>query len=96
MCRNIRTLHNFAPPASPEEVHAAAVQYVRKIAGCTRPSNANAAAFDGAVVEVVVATQRLLDRLVAAAPPKSREDEARKGRERWQRRAERMRVDGRD
>ena len=90
MCRNIRTLHNFEPPASDEEIGASALQYVRKISGSTRPSQANAEAFDEAVDEVSRATRRLLDRLVSTAPPKNREEEARKARERWRRRAERM------
>ncbi|MDQ6934636.1 MAG: DUF2277 domain-containing protein [Actinomycetota bacterium] len=82
MCRNIRTLHNFAPPASAEEVQAAAVQYVRKISGSTRPSQANQAAFDRAVAEVTAATSRLLDGLTTAAPPKDRDAEAAKARAR--------------
>ncbi len=82
MCRNIRTLHNFAPPASAEEVQAAAVQYVRKISGSTRPSQANQAVFDRAVAEVTVATSRLLDGLTTAAPPKDRDAEAAKARAR--------------
>ncbi|OYO15420.1 hypothetical protein CGZ98_03120 [Enemella evansiae] len=82
MCRNIRTLHNFAPPATDDEVQAAALQYVRKISGSTKPSQANQDAFDRAVAEVTEATQRLLDALVTAAPPKDREVEAAKARER--------------
>lgn len=82
MCRNIRTLHNFDPPATPDEVRAAALQYVRKVSGATRPSRANAAAFDRAVGEVERVTRELLDELVAAAPPKDREVEAAKARER--------------
>ncbi|OYN99298.1 hypothetical protein B0O41_1944 [Propionibacteriaceae bacterium ES.041] len=82
MCRNIRTLHNFAPPATDEEVQAAALQYVRKISGSTKPSQANQDAFDRAVAEVTEATQRLLDALVTTAPPKDREVEADKARER--------------
>jgi hypothetical protein len=82
MCRNIRTLHNFDPPATPDEVRAAALQYVRKVSGATRPSRANAAAFDRAVGEVERVTRELLDELVAAAPPKDREIEAAKARER--------------
>ncbi len=82
MCRNIRTLHNFAPPATHEEVHEAALQYVRKISGATRPSQANAEAFDEAVEAVAAATHRLLDRLVTQAPPKNREEEAAKARAR--------------
>lgn len=82
MCRNIRTLHNFEPPATREEVQAAAVQYVRKISGSTRPSAANQEAFDRAVAEVAAATHRLLDGLTTAAPPKDRETEAAKARAR--------------
>jgi hypothetical protein len=82
MCRNIRTLHNFEPPASTEEVQAAAVQYVRKISGSARPSRANEAAFETAVREVAEATQRLLASLTTQAPPKNREVEATKARER--------------
>lgn len=82
MCRNIRQLHNFEPPATRDEVTAAAVQYVRKVSGATRPSRANQAAFDDAVAEVAAATQRLLDALVTTAPPKDREVEAAKARAR--------------
>jgi hypothetical protein len=82
MCRNIRTLHNFEPPATAEEVQAAAVQYVRKVSGSTRPSQANQQAFDLAVREVTEATQRLLGSLTTSAPPKNREVEAAKARER--------------
>ncbi len=82
MCRNIRQLHNFEPPASSDEVHDAALQYVRKISGATKPSQANAAAFERAVHEVAHATQRLLDDLVTSAPPKDREVEAAKRRAR--------------
>jgi hypothetical protein len=78
MCRNIRTLHNFEPPASDEEVNDAALQYVRKISGSSKPSQANRDAFDRAVEEVAAATQRLLDGLVTNAPPKDREVEAAK------------------
>ena len=78
MCRNIRTLHNFEPPATEDEVQAAALQYVRKVSGSTKPSRANAEAFDRAVDEVAVITSRLLDQLVTAAPPKDREVEAAK------------------
>lgn len=86
MCRNIRTLHNFEPPATDDEVHAAAVQYVRKISGTTKPSLANQDAFDRAVEEVAAATQRLLDGLATAAPAKNREEEAAKARARAQQR----------
>jgi len=82
MCRNIRTLHNFEPPASRDEVHAAAVQYVRKISGTTKPSQANQEAFDRAITEVEAATRRLLDGLSTNAPPKNREREAAKARAR--------------
>jgi hypothetical protein len=82
MCRNIRTLHNFEPPATRDEVQAAALQYVRKVSGSTRPSQANQAAFDAAVAEVAATTQRLLEHLVTTAPPKDREVEAAKARAR--------------
>ena len=82
MCRNIRTLHNFEPPATREEVHASALQYVRKISGTTKPSLANREAFDRAVAEVAAASTRLLDALVTTAPPKDREIEAAKARQR--------------
>lgn len=82
MCRNIRTLHNFDPPATDEEVRAAALQYVRKVSGSTKPSQANSEAFDRAVDEVAAVTTALLDSLVTAAPPKDREVEAAKRRER--------------
>jgi hypothetical protein len=82
MCRNIRTLYNFEPPATDEEVRAAAVQYVRKISGFTKPSQANAAAFDRAVEEVAAASASLLDALVTTAPAKDREVEAARARAR--------------
>jgi hypothetical protein len=82
MCRNIRTLHNFEPPATTDEVRAAALQYVRKISGFSKPSAANAAAFERAVEEVAVVSARLLGELVTAAPPKDREVEAAKARAR--------------
>jgi hypothetical protein len=82
MCRNIRTLHNFEPPASDEEIRAAALQYVRKVSGSTKPSQANAEAFDRAVDEVALATEKLLDALVTSAPPRDREVEAAKRRAR--------------
>jgi hypothetical protein len=84
MCRNIRTLHNFEPAATSGEVHAAALQYVRKIAGTTKPSLANAKAFDTAVAEIAHSTQHLLDALVTNAPPKDREVEAEKRRARFE------------
>jgi hypothetical protein len=90
MCRNIRNLHNFEPPATDEEIAAGALQYVRKISGFTKPSQANVEAFDAAVDEVTRVTRRLLGRLVSNAPPKNRDEETRKARERWQRRAERI------
>jgi len=83
MCRSIHTLHNFEPPANEEEVRAAALQYVRKVSGYTKPSQANEAAFERAVDAVEAATSRLLDELVTNAPPKDREAEANKKRERW-------------
>ncbi|MFE3227607.1 DUF2277 domain-containing protein [Nocardia sp. NPDC059228] len=82
MCRNIHTLHNFEPPATPDEVHAAALQYVRKISGSTKPSQANQDAFDLAVEEIAAATTRLLNGLTTTAPPKDREAEAAKARAR--------------
>ncbi|AZS37993.1 hypothetical protein CVS47_02643 [Microbacterium lemovicicum] len=82
MCRNIHTLHNFEPAATDDEVHAAALQYVRKIAGTTKPSRANQAAFDRAVAEIAHITGHLLQDLVAAVPPKNREEEAAKARAR--------------
>ena len=82
MCRNIRPLHNFAPPATDAEVHDAALQYVRKLSGTARPSQANAEAFDRAVEAVAEATRQLLDELVTAAPPKDREVEAAKAKAR--------------
>ena len=82
MCRNIRTLHNFEPPATHEEVHAAALQYVRKVSGMQKPSQANAAAFERAVEEVAGATERLLAALVTQAAPRDREVEAERRRAR--------------
>jgi hypothetical protein len=82
MCRNIHTLHNFQPPASDDEVRAAALQYVRKVSGQTKPSRANVEAFDRAVDEVAHATMHLLEQLVSNAPPKDREVEAARRRER--------------
>jgi hypothetical protein len=82
MCRNIRTLHNFEPPATSAEVEAAALQYVRKVSGSTRPSQANQDAFDRAVAEVAETTRRLLDHLTTTAPPKDRDVEAAKARAR--------------
>jgi len=82
MCRNIRTLHNFEPPATSTEVHAAALQYVRKVSGTSAPSQANEEAFQEAVAAVAHATQHLLDALTTSAPPKNREVEAAKARAR--------------
>ena len=82
MCRNIHTLFNFEPPATDDEVRGAALQYVRKVSGFTKPSQANEAAFERAVDEVAAATERLLAELVTNAPPKDREVEAARKRER--------------
>ncbi|HTW13739.1 MAG TPA: DUF2277 domain-containing protein [Nocardioides sp.] len=82
MCRNIRPLNNFEPPATRSEVTAAALQYVRKVSGTTKPSQANQAAFDRAVAEIAHLTEHLLDSLVTTAPPKNREVEAEKARAR--------------
>jgi hypothetical protein len=82
MCRNIHTLYNYEPPATEEEVRDAALQYVRKISGFTKPSRANEAAFARAVEDVTAATQRLLDGLVTTAPPRNREIEAERARAR--------------
>lgn len=86
MCRNIRTLHNFEPPATRDEVQAAALQFVRKVSGTSKPSQANQAAFDRAVHEIAHITEHLLDDLVTAAPPKNRETEAAKARARAEQR----------
>jgi hypothetical protein len=86
MCRNIRTLHNFDPPATTDEVHASALQYVRKISGSTKPSQANTEAFEEAVEAVEAATRTLLDHLVTTAPPKNREAEAAKAKARSEQR----------
>jgi len=82
MCRNIRPLYNYAPPATPDEVRAAALQYVRKVSGTGKPSAANTTAFDQAVFAVAAATQVLLDAMVTSAPPRDRDVEAAKARER--------------
>ena len=82
MCRSIKPLHNFEPPATDDEVHEAALQYVRKLSGSTKPSQANTEAFNVAVDEVAAATRRLIDALVTKAPPRNREVEAAKARER--------------
>ena len=86
MCRNIRTLHNFEPAATEEEIRAASLQYVRKVSGSSKPSQVNQEAFDEAVEEVFLATSRLLGRLVTSAPPKDREVEAAKRRARAEQR----------
>ncbi|MCO8271282.1 DUF2277 domain-containing protein [Actinoplanes sp. TRM 88003] len=86
MCRNIHQLHNFEPPATGDEIHAAALQYVRKVAGSTRPSQANQAAFDQAVATIAAATATLLEELVTTAAPKNREEEAAKARARAEKR----------
>ena len=82
MCRNIKTLANFAPPATEDEVRASALQFVRKLSGASRPSRANEAAFNRAVDEVTAAANRLIHSFTTTAPPRNREDEARKARER--------------
>ena len=87
MCRNIRTLYNFEPPATEDEVRASALQYVRKISGFNKPSAANAEAFERAVDAVAAASARLLDELTTKAPPKDREVEAEKARARYRARA---------
>jgi len=86
MCRNIKTLYNFDPAATGEEIHAAALQYVRKISGVARPSAANEAAYDRAVEEIALTSARLLSSLVTAAPPKNRQVEAAKAHARAERR----------
>jgi len=82
MCRNIRTLANFDPPATPDEIHASALQFVRKLSGTARPSRANEEAFNRAVEDVTAVATRLIDSLVTTAPPRNREIEAEKARER--------------
>lgn len=89
MCRNIKTLANFEPPATPDEIRASALQFVRKLSGTTRPSRANEAAFNVAVDEVEAAARRLIQALRTTAPPRTREEEARKARVRGQRRTAR-------
>jgi hypothetical protein len=90
MCRNIRILHHFEPPTTPEEIHAAALQYVRKVSGATRPSAANQAAFDRAVEAIAAVTTTLLDSLEARGEPRTREGEQAKAKARWEKRAARM------
>ena len=92
MCRNIHTLHNFDPPATPLEIHAAALQYIRKVSGYTIPPAANQKAFDRAIAAVTKETTRLLQDLVAYGPKRTREHEAEKARERWRKREEKMRA----
>ena len=82
MCRNIKTLANFEPPATQDEVHASALQFVRKLSGTTKPSRANEEAFNSAVEEVTAAARKLIDSFTTNAPPKNREEEARKAKER--------------
>jgi hypothetical protein len=88
MCRNIKTLHNFAPPASNEEIRASSLQFVRKLSGFTKPSKANEEAFNRAVHEITHAAEHLLHSLVTNAPPRDRDTEAAKARERSARRFE--------
>ena len=90
MCRNIRVLHNFNPPATPDEVQAAALQYVRKVSGSAKPSAVNAEAFEAAVREVTEATERLLTTLQTRAPQRTREAEEAKAKARWERREQRI------
>ena len=92
MCRNIKTLYNFEPPATGDEVHASALQYVRKLSGFTKPSATNEEAFETAIEAVVSATHQLLDALVTNTPPKNRDQETAKARERWQQRAARLQA----
>ncbi len=89
MCRNIRVLHHFEPPTTPEEVQAAALQFVRKVSGSTKPSQANQAAFDAAVEAIAAVTATLLGHLDARGEPRTREGEAAKARARWDRRQDR-------
>ena len=92
MCRNIRPLFNFAPPATEEEVRAASLQYVRKVSGTNKPSKANEAVFDAAVEEIAALTRRLVDSLVTQAEPRTREEEAVRARERGQKREMQTRL----
>ena len=87
MCRNIRVLHHFEPPTTPEEIHAAALQFVRKVSGSTKPSQANQAAFDAAVEAITGITAQLLEDLESRGAPRTREGEVAKARARWDRRA---------
>lgn len=90
MCRNIKTLHNFSPPATDDEINASAIQFVRKLSGFAHPSKANQAAFDRAVHTVTVAARELLDSLVTHAPPRDRAIEAARARERGRKRFEKV------
>ena len=90
MCRNIRILHHFDPPSTPEEIHAAALQFVRKVSGSARPAQSNQAAFDEAVEAISAITTQLLDRLEARGEPRTREGEAAKAKARWEKRESRM------
>ncbi len=92
MCRNIRTLHNFEPPATAAEIHAAALQYVRKVSGMTKPSHDNEAAFARAIAEIATTTRKLLRAVKSKAPARNRDQEAVRARARWQQRAARMRA----
>jgi hypothetical protein len=94
MCRNIRVLHHFEPPTTPDEIHAAALQFVRKVSGQVRPSQANQAAFERAVETIAAATAQLLGGLEARGEPRTREGEAEKGRKRWEKRAKVMALRG--
>lgn len=92
MCRNIKTLHHFAPPATVDEVHASALQYVRKLSGINKASKANQAAFDKAVHDITHITLELFDQLVVNGPPRNREEEKIKAQERGKKRDEQMRA----
>jgi hypothetical protein len=92
MCRNIRVLHHFEPPTSPDEIRAAALQYVRKVSGANKPSPADHAAFDRAIDEIAASTERLLRALLPRGPARTREREREKARERWQKREGALRT----
>lgn len=94
MCRNIKTLFNFEPVATDEEVRDAALQYVRKLSGMRQPSKANQEVFDRAIDEVAAASRRLMDDLVTSSAPRDREAEKARARERWEKRAQRIRATG--
>ncbi len=94
MCRNIRPLFNFDPPATDAELHDAALQYVRKISGMRAPSKANQASFERAVEQISAASRRLVDSLVTTSPARNREEERAKARERWKKRSTRMAASG--